>query len=127
MKDEALELADFLEKNMVASVAILGDVTATHIVSTIRRLVEELDKQDKPVAWSCWNEDMVDLPAIILFTEPDKYEWQSIKPLYTTPQTKPLSEETIEELREYHGISDWLYETSIVDFVRAVEKAHGIQ
>lgn len=44
MKEEALELADFLEKNMVASVAILGDVTATHIVSTIRKLVEELDR-----------------------------------------------------------------------------------
>lgn len=47
MKEEALELADFLEKNMVASVAILGDVTATHIVSTIRRLVEELDNKQQ--------------------------------------------------------------------------------
>lgn len=41
MKDEALELADFLEKNMVASVAILGDVTTAHIVATIRGLSKE--------------------------------------------------------------------------------------
>ena len=126
MKEEALELADFLEKNMVASVAILGDVTATHIVSTIRRLVEELDKQDKPVAWSCWNEDMVDLPAIILFTEPDKYEWQSIKPLYTTPQTKPLSDEEIQVL--INNVPD--YDIGIYDlfkFARAIEERHGIK
>ena len=119
MKDEALKLADELDEVYSPPLQIAS--------AMIRRLVEELDKQGKPIAWSCWNEDMVDLPAVILFTEPDKYEWQSIKPLYTTLQTKPLSEETIEELREYHGINDWLYETSIVDFVRAVEKAHGIQ
>jgi len=34
----------------------------------------------KPIAWSCWNEDMP--TAVILYTEPNKYEWQSIKPLY---------------------------------------------
>lgn len=44
MKEEALELADFLEKNMVASIAILGDVTAEQIITTIRKLVEENEK-----------------------------------------------------------------------------------
>lgn len=38
----------------------------------------------------------------------------------------PLSKEKIEQLREYHGINDWLYETSVIDFVRAIEKEHGI-
>ena len=53
MKEEALELADFLENNMVAAVAILGDVTATHIVSTLRqqaKRIEELKKQTKPLS-----------------------------------------------------------------------------
>lgn len=40
---------------------------------------------------------------------------------------KPISAERIEELREYHGINDWMYETSIIDFVRDIEKEHGIK
>ena len=80
----------------------------------------------KPVAWSCWNEDMVDLPAVILFTEPDKYEWQSIKPLYTTPQTKPLSDE------EIHDIWKSLWEGGNIghiayNYARAIEERHGIK
>ena len=133
MKEEALELADFLEKNMVASVAILGDVTATHIVSTIRRLAEELDKQEyrnKHEGFSTIQEVIAKHEAIPSRKEAiDKArEWLKNLPIEKLIiQTKPLSEETIEELREYHGINDWLYETSIVDFVRAVEKAHGIK
>ena len=42
-------------------------------------------------------------------------------------KTKPLSDEEIEKLREYHGINDWLYETSIIDFARAIEERHGIK
>ena len=40
---------------------------------------------------------------------------------------KPLSEEEIENLREYHGINEWLYETSVIDFARAIEQRHGIK
>lgn len=42
-------------------------------------------------------------------------------------QTKPLSDDEIEQLREYHGINDWLYETSVIDFARAIEERHGIK
>ena len=42
-------------------------------------------------------------------------------------QTKPLSDDEIEQLREYHGINDWLYETSVTDFARAIEQRHGIK
>ena len=34
---------------------------------------------------------------------------------------KELTDEEIEKLREYHGINDWLYETSVIDFARAIE------
>jgi hypothetical protein len=40
---------------------------------------------------------------------------------------KPLTEEEIENLREYHGINEWLYETSVIDFARAIEHRHGIK
>ena len=46
-------------------------------------------------------------------------------PLYIAP--KPLSDKEIEKLREYHGINDWLYETSVIDFARAIEERHGIK
>ena len=119
MKEEALKLADLL--------AISGtDSIEREASAMIRRLVEELDKQDKPVAWSCWNEDMVDLPAIILFTEPDKYEWQSIKPLYTTPQTKPLSDEEINQIAKDELIG-WACDEDMLSFARAIEEKHGIK
>lgn len=41
-------------------------------------------------------------------------------PLFESP--RELSDEEIEELREYHGINDWLYETSVPDFARAILK-----
>jgi hypothetical protein len=41
-------------------------------------------------------------------------------PLYTAP--KELSDDEIMELAEYHGINDWLYETSVTDFARAILK-----
>ena len=79
--------------------------------------------EKKPVAWSCWNEDMPS--AIITFTEPDKYGWQSIKPLYTTPQTKPLSDDEIREICKevdvcFDGVDTYR-------FAKAIEERHGIK
>ncbi len=80
----------------------------------------------KPIAWSCWNEDMPS--AIITFTEPDKYGWQSIKPLYTTPQTKPLS---VEEIEGAFYKKCWYYDKDekfdYYGFAREIEKRHGIK
>lgn len=63
-----------------------------------------------------------DRVVAVTLTDP---EHRVTKVLWQAP--KPLSEEKIENLREYHGINDWLYETSIVDFARAIEKEHGIK
>ena len=80
----------------------------------------------KPIAWSCWNEDMPS--AIITFTEPDKYGWQSIKPLYTTPQTKPLS---VEEIEGAFYKKCWYYDADekfdYYGFAREIEERHGIK
>ena len=120
MKEEALKLADELDEVYSPPLQIAS--------AMIRRLVEELDKQGKPIAWSCCNEDMVDLPAVILFTEPDKYEWQSIKPLYTTPQTKPLSDDEVIIPREL--AENYLQVTEVPRFKRilkAILERHGIK
>lgn len=47
MKEEALELADFMDKHVVELDLILGKVSRDHIVNTIRKLVAELkDAED---------------------------------------------------------------------------------
>lgn len=43
MKEQALKLADFIEKHMVEFGLILGEVSRDHIVGTIRKLVAELE------------------------------------------------------------------------------------
>lgn len=45
IRDKALDLAQFLENHMAASILILGDLTTDHIITTIRQLVDELDKK----------------------------------------------------------------------------------
>lgn len=85
----------------------------------------------KPIAWSCWNEDMPS--AIITFTEPDKYGWQSIKPLYTTPQTKPLSNQEILKLindnfKNFSFEADYILDDNeLIKFAKLLEESHGIK
>ena len=121
----AYELADELDKYLKGEEYDRLVWEAPTMLRQQADQIAELEKQDKPVAWSCWNEDMVDLPAIILFTEPDKYEWQSIKPLYRhSPQTKPLSDEEIQNIWYQH--EKWLA-TVPLSFARAIEERHGIK
>lgn len=47
IKKEALELANFIEKHMVEFGLILGQVSRDHIVQTIRKLVVELEMQQR--------------------------------------------------------------------------------
>ncbi len=75
--------------------------------------------KQKPVAWWCWNEGMSS--AVFLATEPDMYEWQSIKPLYTAP--RELSDEEILSLVPNQDV--WKYEIAderIIEFARAILK-----
>ena len=73
----------------------------------------------KPVAWMYEVND-----TFILFSAnkppEDAYDEGSLVPLYTAP--RELSDEEIMKLAEYHGINDWLYETSVTDFAKAILK-----
>jgi hypothetical protein len=71
---------------------------------------------NEPVAW------MVNGKAYADIFEAEHYEKFTNKPmipLYTHP-AKTLTDEEIHQLAEYHGINDWLYETSVTDFARAI-------
>ena len=70
---------------------------------------------NEPVAWMIID---VDNGKSLQFKE-NKFSEINI-PLYTAP--RELSDEEIMELAEYHGINDWLYETSVTDFARAILK-----
>ena len=75
--------------------------------------------KQEPVAWWCWNEGMPS--AVFLATEPDMYEWQSIKPLYTAP--RELSDKEILEIADLPELCN--VDGSIrscIDFARAILK-----
>jgi hypothetical protein len=66
--------------------------------------ISELEKETHSINYTCPNcETHVEL-------------------FYKTPQIKELSDEEIYKLAEYHGLNDWLYETSVPDFAKAILK-----
>ena len=79
-------------------------------------------KQSEPVAWMdkygnvCTNIQKKMYAGNI--TAQYNYDLNDI-PLYTTPQTKPLSDEEISELSEKHLDMDW--QTGVIEFARAIE------
>jgi hypothetical protein len=76
---------------------------------------------NKPVLWQWLN------TAQVRRKVPDyaiKSDW---KPLYTTPQTKPLSDEEIESIGR-NLLSYWdSYDEGLTLFARAIEERHGIK
>jgi hypothetical protein len=100
MKERALELAKKLEwYSNYPEFVEAGEM--------LRRLVEELDKQGEPVAVIYQHPDH--LRPAIKFTKPFAYKAMTAVnpdiPLYTAPQTKPLSdEELMKEWEKTHKI-----------------------
>ena len=130
MKTEALKLADEIDnfyKHHNEPYFLI------QLQSMIRRLVEELDKQGKPVAWVYETENvdgepyLTDVSLKPLFGLVTRYGYKEI-PLYTTPQTKPLSEKELYEVFDkcYPNNGDGDVVT-LVDFARAIEERHGIK
>jgi hypothetical protein len=133
MKEEALKLAD----ELVYSARETYNGIDLEAADMIRRLVEELDKQGKPVAWMY---SMALHPLKKGFSEvkpDDKYKPIS---LYTTPQTKPLSELEADEIAEMmadmynsirakepcsRGYSEQC--DAMKEIYRAIEERHGIK
>lgn len=110
MKEEALKLADKRD-----TIFTINDAERWMYKSQtmIRRLVEELDKQGEPFGYLCdWGNDSYGLTRQTFYygergspTLDDWNEYPKVHhnlPLYTTPQTKPLSDEEIEEVIRKH-------------------------
>jgi len=80
-----------------------------------------IEMNNKPVAWIAYDEFG---DFMLEATKEGDYPWQ---PLYTTPQTKPLSDEEIIEIRKQStafGYKDW---SDSLSFARAIEERHGIR
>ena len=132
MKEEALKLADKLD--LIAKMIAIGDrikwgqdsELMENGSAMIRRLVEELDKQCKPINHyepTAWINH-------IKQTGGDFYELNVSgrgEPLYRhPPQTKPLSDEEIEEVIRKHWNKEYK-NRGMMAFARAIEERHWIK
>ena len=92
-------------------------------MKAIQRLQDRLqkEKQSEPVAWMQMHyKDNV----------PTKFSpvkvWEDDIPLYTTPQTKPLSDEEIDKILESLDVYIDTH-AGVKLFARAIEERHGIK
>jgi len=76
--------------------------------------IAELEKQGKPVAWMSPDGKVSQTEGSLFYI-----------PLFTTPQTKPLSDEEI--WKEWSKFYPDVFHTHLIDFVRAIEERHGIK
>ena len=135
MKEEALKLADEFDWHKTTYEVYTWCLESQ---AMIRRLVEELDKQGEPVAW-IEADELVELQGHrgelyghlvfkkkVLDQMKEPYELDDPIPLYTTPQTKPLSDEEISEIwfatMETDSGGNFPYA-----YARAIEERHGIK
>jgi hypothetical protein len=139
MKEEALKLADDLEElheqDLIDGVAHLSMPQAS---AMIRRLVEELDKQVKPIGVYDGKNVHIYTPQVkqgepIAWMSPDGKVSQTegrlfYIPLYTTPQTKPLSDEEILDMSDDYIANQFelaFTGEGLVEYVKAVMKKAG--
>jgi hypothetical protein len=127
MKEKALKLADELDA--------LHQYVPSEAPAMIRRLVEELDEKNyrileltKRYKALTWNDKQSE-PVVYWdgkhFASREKSSLADI-PLYTTPQTKPLSDEEIEKVFDNtFKVRD--FEEAFLKFARAIEERHGIK
>ena len=80
--------------------------------------IAELEKQGEPVAWM----NIRTSKCVVFINTPPSNDWI---PLYTSPQTKPLSDEEI--AKEWSKFYPDVFHTHLIDFVRAIEERHGIK
>ena len=99
---------------------------AAQIIRQQADRIAELEKQGKPVAWmQMHHKDNI----------PTKFShvkvWEDDIPLYTTPQTKPLSDEEVFNLTAWKKNPYELYvemeKEDMIAFARAIEERHGIK
>ena len=137
MKEEALKLADDLEKGLYN----LNNIDFEKASAMIRRLVEELDKaqyrksNQKPYGYLCdWGNTNYGITRQVFYytqqgsaTEDDWNEIPKVHknlPLYTHPH-KELTNEEIDEVSKTIWERPWLEKHR--EFARAIEERHGIK
>ena len=77
---------------------------------------------NKPVAWMF--QGAFDISTYVSFEKPNPDIYPNPTPLYTAPQTKPLSDADIQQIsHRYH----YTYNPDYVGFARAIEERHGIK
>jgi hypothetical protein len=121
MKKEALKIIQMLESSCEYDHEIMA-------ANMIRRLVEELDKQERFNKENPVKEVFNSEPVACIVDEElyfaDEIDWEELKgtPLYTSPQTKPLSDEEIYSLMvKCIDSPDDGHEFRYKDFARAIE------
>jgi hypothetical protein len=118
MKEEALKLADWLDKSIDTDdwgeLAKYYQWCHENVSPMIRRLVEELDKQKETIR---------KLNKTLGFIN-SGYEVINLE-----PQTKPLSDEEI--LNSWVEIDlpeeCWITDEHLINFAKAIEERHGIK
>jgi hypothetical protein len=117
MKEEALKLADWLDKSIDADdwgeLAKYYQWCHENVSPMIRRLVEELDYLKDQISFY----EIKNLDSGIIGKIGDSPIHDLVH--RTTPQTKPLSDEEMWKL--------WYEIQSPFDFGRAIEERHGIK
>jgi len=103
-------------------------------IAELSKNVDELEEEllkapqtnAKPVAWIGNNELQFGFTDTRVTNE--KESWDDI-PLYTTPQTKPLSDEEIIAVFEspFHPQTTGRINDEVIAFARAIEERHGIK
>ena len=72
-----------------------------------------------------------DISTYVSFEKPNPDIYPNPTPLYTAPQSKPLSDEEIHELANEHlrtqNQDGHLVVLGMEDFARAIEERHGIK
>ena len=82
--------------------------------------IAELEKRGKPVAWMF--QGAFDIITYVSFEKPNPDIYPNPTPLYTAPQTKPLSDEEIDSI--IYSV-DWAYDPVLL--AKAIEERHGIK
>ena len=79
-----------------------------------KAMIQDLEKQSEPVAWMSPDGKVSQTEGKLFYI-----------PLYTTPQTKPLSDEEIKAIAAQNRTD--LSIPAYISFARAIEERHGIK
>ena len=84
--------------------------------------IAELEKRGKPVAWMF--QGAFDISTYVSFEKPNPDIYPNPTPLYTAPQTKPLSDDEIEQIAIRYYVGSRILP---IQYARAIEERHGIK